>query len=101
MLSIFLLIPLSLMLFVVAIWAVRYAVKSNQFEDLDNASQRIILDDRQERRQTMQAHEQSVASTEASHSLAPDNDRSANETKPLDNDVSSTTPADIDDTPKI
>ena len=57
MLSIFLLIPLSLMLFVVAIWAVRYAVKSNQFEDLDNASQRIILDDRQERRQTMQAHD--------------------------------------------
>lgn len=56
MLSIFLLIPLSLMLFVVAIWAVRYAVKSNQFEDLDNASQRIILDDRQERRQTMQMH---------------------------------------------
>ena len=57
MLSIFLLIPLSLMLFVVAIWAVRYAVKSNQFEDLDNASQRIILDDRQERRQAMQAQE--------------------------------------------
>ncbi len=56
MLSIYLLIPLSLMLFVVAIWAVRYAVKSNQFEDLDNASQRIILDDRQERRQTIQAH---------------------------------------------
>lgn len=58
MLSIFLLIPLSLMLFVVAIWAVRYAVKSNQFEDLDNASQRIILEDRQERRQTIQAHDQ-------------------------------------------
>lgn len=56
MLSIFLLIPLSLMLFVVAIWAVRYAVKSNQFEDLDNASQRIILEDRQERRQVIQAH---------------------------------------------
>ncbi|MGX8220120.1 cbb3-type cytochrome oxidase assembly protein CcoS [Psychrobacter celer] len=60
MLSIFLLIPLSLMLFVVAIWAVRYAVKSNQFEDLDNASQRIILDDRQERRQTMQTHERTT-----------------------------------------
>lgn len=59
MLSIFLLIPLSLMLFVVAIWAVRYAVKSNQFEDLDNASQRIILEDRQERRQTIQAHQDS------------------------------------------
>lgn len=65
MLSIFLLIPLSLMLFVVAIWAVRYAVKSNQFEDLDNASQRIILDDRQERRQVLHAHQnqQSTASS--------------------------------------
>lgn len=54
MASMFLLIPLSLMLFVVAIWAVRYAIKSNQFEDLDNASQRIILEDRQERRQVLQ-----------------------------------------------
>ena len=53
MLSMYLLIPLSLMLFVVAIWAIRYAVKSNQFEDLDNASQRIILEDRQDRRQTL------------------------------------------------
>lgn len=60
MLSIFLLIPLSLMLFVVAIWAVRYAVKSNQFEDLDNASQRIILDDRQDRRKVAQSHEHST-----------------------------------------
>ena len=67
MLSIFLLIPLSLMLFVVAIWAVRYAVKSNQFEDLDNASQRIILDDRQERRQTIQAHEHSASIPQANH----------------------------------
>lgn len=65
MLSIFLLIPLSLMLFVVAIWAVRYAVKSNQFEDLDNASQRIILDDRQERRQTIQAHTLSEQATDS------------------------------------
>ena len=63
MLSIFLLIPLSLMLFVVAIWAVRYAVKSNQFEDLDNASQRIILDDRQERRQTLQDYDPIINST--------------------------------------
>ena len=53
MASMYLLIPLSLMLFVVGIWAVRYAVKSNQFEDLDNESQRIILDDRQERRQSL------------------------------------------------
>lgn len=53
MMSMYLLIPLSLMLFVIGIWAVRYAVKSNQFEDLDNAAQRVILDDRQERRQAL------------------------------------------------
>ena len=70
MLSIFLLIPLSLMLFVVAIWAVRYAVKSNQFEDLDNASQRIILDDRQERRQVLHSHQsqQTMASNDTKDS---------------------------------
>ena len=67
MLSIFLLIPLSLMLFVVAIWAVRYAVKSNQFEDLDNASQRIILEDRQERRQVL--HEQTMPKPSAASTL--------------------------------
>ena len=72
MLSIFLLIPLSLMLFVVAIWAVRYAVKSNQFEDLDNASQRIILDDRQERRQTIQAHERTELIQQDSHTAVTD-----------------------------
>ncbi|MDO4894050.1 MULTISPECIES: cbb3-type cytochrome oxidase assembly protein CcoS [Moraxella] len=48
--SLYLLIPLSLVLFVFAIWAIYYAVKSNQFEDLDNAPEQIILDDRQERR---------------------------------------------------
>lgn len=51
--SIYLLIPLSLMLFVVAIWAITYAVKSNQFEDLDNAPDQIILDDRQARREIL------------------------------------------------
>lgn len=71
MASIFLLIPLSLMLFVIAIWAIRYAVKSNQFEDLDNAAQRIILEDRQERRQVIRG------STEASSKRA-----SSPETKP-------------------
>jgi len=74
MLSIFLLIPLSLMLFVVAIWAVRYAVKSNQFEDLDNASQRIILDDRQERRQTIQAHDNTKASADNTKHVSDSDD---------------------------
>ncbi|MFA9486322.1 cbb3-type cytochrome oxidase assembly protein CcoS [Moraxella haemolytica] len=51
--SIYLLIPLSLILFIVAIWAIWYAVKSNQFEDLDNAPEQIILDDRQARRKSL------------------------------------------------
>lgn len=72
MLSIFLLIPLSLMLFVVAIWAVRYAVRSNQFEDLDNASQRIILDDRQERRQVINAYQTTPANDLADESVLHD-----------------------------
>lgn len=55
--SLYLLIPLSLMLFVVAIWAIYYAVKSNQFEDLDNAPEQVILDDRQERRKTSQSNQ--------------------------------------------
>lgn len=50
MVSMYLLIPLSLMLSAVAIWAVVYAVKSNQFEDLDNASEQVVIEDRQERR---------------------------------------------------
>jgi cbb3-type cytochrome oxidase maturation protein len=91
MLSIFLLIPLSLMLFVVAIWAVRYAVKSNQFEDLDNASQRIILDDRQERRQTMQAHEHSVPTQQPQNTTMTDDHV----------EPDAVVPSDIDKNPKI
>ena len=99
MLSIFLLIPLSLMLFVVAIWAVRYAVKSNQFEDLDNASQRIILDDRQERRQTIQAHEQPMPvsqnkATTATDIIADDKMRHPDDIESIDH-------ADLDKQPKI
>lgn len=49
--SIFLLIPLSIAFAFVAVLAIVYAVKSNQFDDLDNAPEQIILDDRQSRRQ--------------------------------------------------
>lgn len=44
------LIPLSLVFTLVAIWAFRFAIRSRQFDDLDQAAQRIILDDRQARR---------------------------------------------------
>lgn len=99
MLSIFLLIPLSLMLFVVAIWAVRYAVKSNQFEDLDNASQRIILDDRQERRQTIQAHDNARASADNAEHISSDNNPNHQPVNHLE--VDKTNDADIDGNPKI
>lgn len=52
--SMYLLIPISVILSGVAIWAIYYAVKSNQFEDLNNASEQIILDDRQQRRTNLQ-----------------------------------------------
>ncbi|WP_296405860.1 cbb3-type cytochrome oxidase assembly protein CcoS [Psychrobacter sp.] len=73
MVSMYLLIPLSLMLFVVGIWAVRYAVKSNQFEDLDNESQRVILDDRQERRQILGSNSISPKATNPKDNAASAN----------------------------
>ena len=76
MMSMYLLIPLSLMLFVVGIWAIYYAVKSNQFDDLDNAPDQIILDDRQERRRVMQATEaQATKSNEQTIEQSIDNER--------------------------
>ena len=87
--SMFLLIPLSLMLFVIAIWAIRYAVKSNQFEDLDNASQRIILEDRQERRQVLQefglSDSGNKANSQSNANSQPDvNAQSKNDINPID-----------------
>jgi len=103
MLSIFLLIPLSLMLFVVAIWAVRYAVKSNQFEDLDNASQLIILEDRQERRQTIQAHDNAKASAENTKHVSNSDDPNNQQVNNLEVDTTRSTDlnTDNDDNPKI
>ncbi len=76
MMSMYLLIPLSLMLFVVGIWAIYYAVKSNQFDDLDNAPDQIILDDRQERRRVMQATQaHATKSNEQTIEQSIDNER--------------------------
>lgn len=41
----FLLIPLSLILLSLAIWAFFWAVKNNQFEDLDGPAYSILFDD--------------------------------------------------------
>ena len=54
--SMYFLIPISLVLFVLGIFAIYYAIKSRQFDDLDNEAQRVILDDRQFRREQLGQH---------------------------------------------
>ena len=51
--SIYLLVPLSFVLLIASVWAIRYAVKSGQFDDLDREGERLIFDDRQERREAL------------------------------------------------
>lgn len=41
----FVLIPLSLSLFMLAIWAFFWMVRNRQFEDLDSAGWRVLLDE--------------------------------------------------------
>jgi cbb3-type cytochrome oxidase maturation protein len=41
----FLLIPVSILVLIVAIWAFVWAVKSGQFEDMEGPAYRIIMDD--------------------------------------------------------
>ena len=43
--SIFLLIPLALLLLGLAIWAFVWAVRNEQFDDLDTPASRILFDD--------------------------------------------------------
>lgn len=43
--SLFLLIPLALVLVVFAAWAFFWAVRSGQFDDLETPALRILLDD--------------------------------------------------------
>lgn len=41
----FVLIPLSLVLLGIAVWAFFWAVRTGQFEDLDSPAYRILMDD--------------------------------------------------------
>lgn len=45
---IYALIPLSIMLLGLAIWAFRWAVKSKQFDDLDRSASEFLFDDDEE-----------------------------------------------------
>lgn len=42
---IFLLVPLALVLVVVIVWIFMWAIKSDQFEDLEGPAHRILMDD--------------------------------------------------------
>jgi cbb3-type cytochrome oxidase maturation protein len=47
--SLIYLVPLALILGGVALWAFLWSLKSGQYEDLDGAAERILLDDDMER----------------------------------------------------
>lgn len=47
---VYLLIPLSVMFLAGAVWALLWAVKTDQFEDMVGPAHRIIIDDREARR---------------------------------------------------
>jgi cbb3-type cytochrome oxidase maturation protein len=47
---IYFLVPLGLMFLGIAIWSFFWAVKHDQFDDMDSPSHRILQDDREERR---------------------------------------------------
>ena len=42
---IYLLLPIALILVVIIVWIFMWAVKSDQFEDLEGPAHRIIMDD--------------------------------------------------------
>ena len=41
----YLLVPLSLAIVALVVWALLYAVRTGQFEDLEGPAQRILMDD--------------------------------------------------------
>ncbi|MCC5860404.1 MAG: cbb3-type cytochrome oxidase assembly protein CcoS [Gammaproteobacteria bacterium] len=73
---IFVLIPLSLVLLGLAVWAFFWAVRSRQFENLEVEAWRILMDDEApSQRPALPAEEASAE--EASAEEAPDDDRPA------------------------
>ncbi|MEF8833834.1 MAG: cbb3-type cytochrome oxidase assembly protein CcoS [Halofilum sp. (in: g-proteobacteria)] len=68
----FVLIPLSLILLGIAVWAFFWAVRSGQFDDLDSPAYRILLDDDEH------PDNQSGQDREASGDQQSDNDQRSN-----------------------
>ncbi|HEX6592666.1 MAG TPA: cbb3-type cytochrome oxidase assembly protein CcoS [Moraxellaceae bacterium] len=48
---IYFLVPLSLLFLAAGVWVFFWAVKSRQFDDMEGPAHRIVMDDRDERRQ--------------------------------------------------
>jgi cbb3-type cytochrome oxidase maturation protein len=61
--SIFVLIPLSLVLLGLAIWGLLWAIERRQFEDLDTPPWRVVLDDDRAPPQDAKAAPNDVAAT--------------------------------------
>ena len=53
---IYFLVPIGLVMLGLAIWAFIWAVNNHQFEDMDNKSQQILYDDKQERQALLKKH---------------------------------------------
>jgi len=47
---VYLLVPLSVLFLIFAIWALLWAIRSEQFDDLEGPANRIVMDDRELRR---------------------------------------------------
>ena len=56
--SLFLLIPLSLVLVGLLVWILRWSIKSGQFDDLDGPGHAILMDDDAPNPQKVSEHSQ-------------------------------------------
>jgi cbb3-type cytochrome oxidase maturation protein len=54
----YVLIPLALMLLAVAIWALLWAIRSGQFDDLDSQGWSVVLDEDRKAEPDDQEHKQ-------------------------------------------
>ena len=56
--SLFLLIPISLVLIGLLVWILNWSIKSGQFDDLDGPGEAILMDDDAPRSQEVSKHSQ-------------------------------------------
>ncbi len=56
--SLYLLIPLSLVLVALLVWILRWSIRSGQFDDLDGPGEAILMDDDAPRLKEVSKHSQ-------------------------------------------